>query len=85
MTRLEAFIEREGIQPKELATIARVSRQHLLRIRQGQMDPTRHVVVRLTMACAILLQRLVDPDELFNLAEIGRDKGSRLKRAGRRT
>ena len=89
MTKLESFIKRKHIHPKELAALGRISRQHLIRIRQGKMEPTRHVVFRLTMACAIILRRLVDPGELFNLAEIGKDKcggtqGRRPKRPKRR-
>ena len=86
MTRLEEFIKLTHIKPNELADTARISRQHLLRIRRGS-GLTMQVAARLTMACAIILRRLVDPDELFNLAQIGRDKGGRAqgpKRAKKR-
>ena len=40
-TRLETFIRSRGIKPAHLAKVSGYSRQHLLRIRMGRMDPTR--------------------------------------------
>src|SRR5437773_1327821 len=75
VTRLETFIQRHDIKPSHLAKLARISRQHLLRVRHATMEPTRHVVARLTIATAIILERLVAQEELFDLWEIGKDKG----------
>ena len=71
MTRLESFIRANGIKPSALTRIAGVSRQHLLRLRMGKMDPTRRVMARITMASAILLGRLVSHGEVFEIWDIG--------------
>jgi len=60
-----------GIRPAQLARVAYISRQHLLRIRTGEDDPTRHVMARLMMACTMILRRRVRMDELFDLTDLG--------------
>jgi DNA-binding Xre family transcriptional regulator len=71
MARLDDFIAKEGIKPRELARVAFISRQHLSRLRAGTGDPTRHVMVRLAMACTLILHRRVRIHELFDLSDAG--------------
>jgi predicted transcriptional regulator len=71
VTRLGDFIRENGILPAQLARVACVSRQHLLRLRTGTADPTRHVMARLTMGCNLLLNRRVLTSELFDLMDTG--------------
>jgi DNA-binding phage protein len=70
-TRLDTFIKANAIRPATLARTAYVSRQHLMRVRTGRGDPTRHVMVRLMMACTLILRRRVRMDELFDLTDAG--------------
>jgi DNA-binding Xre family transcriptional regulator len=71
VTRLETFIGANHIKPSQLARVAYISRQHLSRLRTGEDDPTRHVMVRLMMACTLILHRRVRLDELFDLNDAG--------------
>lgn len=71
MARLQDFMTKEHIKPAQLARVAFVSRQHLLRLRAGDDDPTRHVMVRLAMACTLILHRRVKLEELFDLTDAG--------------
>lgn len=71
MRRLDDFMKREGLTPRQLAKVALFSRQHLLRLRNGVCDPTRHVMVRLAMACTLMLRRPVMLEELFDLTDAG--------------
>jgi len=57
-----------GIKPAQLARASGVSRQHLLRLRLGRMDPRRITMVWLTRGCSHLLGRWVSMDELFDIA-----------------
>jgi plasmid maintenance system antidote protein VapI len=68
---LNEFIANERIKPRELARVAFISRQHLVRLRAGTADPTRHVMVRLAMACTLILHRRVQLHELFDLTDAG--------------
>jgi DNA-binding phage protein len=70
-TRLESFISANGLKPAKLARVAYISRQHLMRVRTGEGDPSRHVMVRLMMACTLILHRRVRMDELFDLTDSG--------------
>jgi hypothetical protein len=70
-TLLDAFMKANAIKPAQLSRVAYVSRQHLLRVRTGEDDPTRQVMVRLLMACTLILHRRVRMDELFDLTETG--------------
>jgi hypothetical protein len=60
-----------GLKPAQLARVAYVSRQHLFRVRAGEDDPSRHVMVRLMMAATLILHRKVKMDELFDLTDAG--------------
>lgn len=66
VTRLQAFMQRNGVKPAELARAARISRQHLLRLRKGIAEPTLPVMVRIAKACAALAGRTVTAAELFH-------------------
>lgn len=70
-TQLESFIRSNGLKPAQLARVAYISRQHLMRVRTGEGDPTRHVMVRLMMACTLILHRRVALSELFDLEDAG--------------
>lgn len=56
-----------GIKPAHLARESGYSRQHLLRIRMGRMDPTRRCIVAITAACRRLSGENVRASELFDL------------------
>lgn len=70
-TRLGAFIEAHSLKPNEIADVTGISRQHLLRLRFGQCEPTRPVMIWLTIACRHLLggRRRVRITELFDLGD----------------
>lgn len=68
-TRLEQYIRSTGMPPAALARQARISRQHLLRLRRGLAEPTRDVMVRLALAASALRARRVFVADLFELTE----------------
>jgi DNA-binding phage protein len=59
-------MQANGIRPAELAREARISRQHLLRLRKGTMTPTLGTIVKVANACGVLLGRIVAAKELFH-------------------
>ena len=66
-TRLETFIKSRGIKPAYLARESGYSRQHLLRIRLGTMEPTRRCMAAIVAACRRLSGETVRATDLFNL------------------
>ncbi|HUP59964.1 MAG TPA: helix-turn-helix transcriptional regulator [Thermoanaerobaculia bacterium] len=66
-TRLERFLKSRGIKPAHLARESGYSRQHLLRIRMGRMEPTRRCIAAITGACRRLSGEVVRAAELFDL------------------
>jgi transcriptional regulator with XRE-family HTH domain len=70
-TRLALFLVDNGLQPKEVADVAGISRQHLLRLRNGTCEPTRPVMIWVTAACRRLVRRRarVRITELFDLGD----------------
>jgi predicted transcriptional regulator len=68
-TRLESFIKSRGIKPAHLARESGYSRQHLLRIRMGRMEPTRRCIAAIASACRRLSGESVRASELFELDE----------------
>jgi hypothetical protein len=66
-TRLESFIKSRGIKPAHLARESGYSRQHLLRIRMGRMEPTRRCIAAIASACRRLSNESVRASELFDL------------------
>ena len=67
VTRLERFLRTRGIKPAHLARESGYSRQHLLRIRLGRMDPTRRCIVAVTLALRRLSGEHVRATDLFDL------------------
>ena len=56
------------IMPMELVKASGYSRQHLLRVRQGTMEPTRPCISAIVRACRrILADDSVSPMDLFDL------------------
>jgi len=66
-TRLETFLRSRGIKPAHLARESGYSRQHLLRIRMGRMEPTRRCIAAISAACRRLSGEGVRASELFDL------------------
>ncbi len=67
MTQLEHFITRNVLKPANVARAANCSRQHLLRLRKGDMDPTRGMMIAIARGCAFLVGRPVAVAELFEI------------------
>ncbi len=67
MTKLEAFLKSRGIKPAHLAVHSEYSRQHLLRIRMGRMEPTRRCIKAIVSACRRLAGEPVTAADLFDL------------------
>ena len=66
-TRLEAFLKSRAIKPAHLARESGYSRQHLLRIRMGRMEPTRRCIAAIVGACRRLSRETVRAVDLFDL------------------
>jgi predicted transcriptional regulator len=66
-TRLEKFLKSRAIKPAHLARESGYSRQHLLRIRMGRMDPTRRCIAAIAAACRRLSGEGVRASDLFDL------------------
>jgi len=69
MTKLEAFIKARKLKPLRIAFEADYSRQHLLRIRMGKMEPTRKCIKAITAAIRKLTGEPVTASDLFDLDE----------------
>jgi hypothetical protein len=67
-TRLEDFLKANGIKPVHFARESGVSRQHIMRLRLGTMEPTRHMMVVLATAAWRILRRRVAIEEMFDLS-----------------
>ena len=68
-TKLEAFLRSRGIKPARLARESGYSRQHLLRIRMGKMEPTRRCIAAIVVACRRITRRKARPSDLFDLGD----------------
>ena len=69
-TRLEKFMKTRGIKPIQLSRESGYSRQHLLRIRWGRMEPTRRCIAAIAAACRRLSGENVKASELFDLDDL---------------
>jgi hypothetical protein len=69
MTKLEAFIKSRELKPAHVAVASGYSRQHLLRIRMGRMEPTRKCIKAVVAACRRLAREPVLASDLFDLEE----------------
>jgi predicted transcriptional regulator len=67
VTKLEAYLKSRGIKPAHLARESGYSRQHLLRIRMGRMEPTRRCIAAIVSACRRLSHEPVRAADLFEL------------------
>lgn len=67
VTRLEDFLKSRGIKPAHLARESGYSRQHLLRLRMGRMDPTRRCMAAISAACRRLSGEPIHAWDLFEL------------------
>jgi len=68
-TRLQMFITAHGIKAAALARETGYSRQYLLRVRMGRVDPTRRCMAAIVAACRRLSHKRVRASELFELGE----------------
>ena len=70
-TRLNEFIRENGLSPNTIADVTGISRQHLMRIRFGLAEPTRPLMIWITVACRRLIggRRRVRLTELFDLGD----------------
>jgi transcriptional regulator with XRE-family HTH domain len=68
-TPLEAYLQAWGVKPGVFARKAGVSRQHLLRLRNGTMDPSRGVMCKLALAASAMRSRRVFITDMFELTE----------------
>jgi predicted transcriptional regulator len=67
-TRLESYMQEWGVMPSALAKRSGVSRAHLLRLRRGEMDPTRRIMIALADAASKMQRKAVYVVELFELS-----------------
>ena len=67
LTRLEKFLKSRDIKPAHLALVSGYSRQHILRIRMGRMEPTRRCIAAIAAACRELSGENVRASALFDL------------------
>lgn len=66
-TKLEQFLKSRKVKPAHLARESGYSRQHILRIRMGRMEPTRPCIVAISAACRRLCGEPVRATDLFDL------------------
>jgi predicted transcriptional regulator len=68
-TKLETYLKSRQIKPAHLAKEAGISRQHLLRVRMGRMEPTRRYMAAIVTAVRRLTNKPVCATDLFDLGE----------------
>ena len=68
-TRLDRWLVAHKVKPARLALESGYSRQHLLRIRKGEMEPTRSCIAAIVRAARKLSREPVKASELFDLGE----------------
>lgn len=68
-TKLETFLKTRGIKPADLAVESGYSRQHLLRVRLGKMEPTRRCIVAIVAACRRMAREDVQASDLFDMGD----------------
>lgn len=69
ITPLEQFMNRRGLKPAHVARESGYSRQHLLRIRMGRMEPTRRCMAAIIAAVRRLTREPIMAGELFHLED----------------
>jgi hypothetical protein len=65
-TTLEYFLKSRGIKPATLARESMYSREHLLQLRLGRIEPSLECIVAVVSACRRLTRQVVLPEELFD-------------------
>ena len=79
LTRLELFIRSHRLKVGDVAEEAGYTRQHLRRIRVGDLEPTRRAITAITEACVKLSGKSVTAGMLFERAdELLGGRGQRL-------
>ena len=68
-TKLDRWMAANNVKPAQLARASRYSRQHLLRIRKAEMEPTRRLIKELVLACRKLTRKPVSASDLFDLGD----------------
>ena len=68
-TKLDQWLEAHKVKPARLAYESGYSRQHLLRIRKGEMEPTRRCIAAIVTAARKLSGEAVRASELFDLGD----------------
>ena len=68
-TKLEQYLLSHDIKPAQIAKHSGYSRQHLLRVRRGLMEPTRPVIKAITRACRDITGEALKAADLFDLDE----------------
>lgn len=68
-TRLESYLKSREIKPLHLAKEAGISRQHLLRVRMGRMEPTRRCIAAIVAGVRRLTNEPVRVTDLFDFGE----------------
>jgi hypothetical protein len=68
-TRLDRWMAANEVKPAHLALESGYSRQHLLRIRRGDMEPTRRCIKAITAGCRRLSAKPVRASDLFDLGD----------------
>lgn len=66
-TKLERYRRSRNIKPIDLARETGYSRQHLLRVRMGRMEPTRRVIQGITLAVQRITKERVSAADLFEI------------------
>lgn len=79
-TRLEHFLRSRGIRPAHLARESGYSRQLLLGIRLGRVEPTSRCVASLVGACQRLAREAIHARDLFDLSTSGLRAVVRIQR-----
>ena len=69
MTKLERYIQSRGVKPAQLARESGYSRQHLLRVRMGRMEPTRRCIAAIVAALRRLTHERVNAGDVFDLGD----------------
>ena len=71
LSRFGKFLQDNSISPQQVADVTGVSREHVRRLRFGEAEPTRPMMIWLTVACRRLLggKRRVRITQLFDLGD----------------
>jgi len=68
-TRLERYLKARGVKPAHLARESGYSRQHLLRVRMGRMEPTRRCIAAIVAALRRLTREHIEARDVFDLGD----------------